>query len=206
MRTGLERLDALREKKTPEEWSRPPFTPASSITILAFDQSMAKTGWALMSSEHPYVLMAGTLSTTAVETGYEGDFQRVVELHLDMTKIIRGNYHSHGFDNPTLVAHETPPVGNVIGGGRSSIMSACALRVAAAEAWLPTHMVGAQRAKARLTGKRDATKQEVGVAILEMWPHLSIMKPWNEAVRDAIAVGVVAIEEYQGEHHDQSAH
>lgn len=186
---GLAALDALRERKKPKVWVREPFTPVIPGPVLAFDQSISNTGWALMVAEYPFVLARGNLRTSPGEVvGYEGTLQRAVELeeeidHLVWTQKVPG----------LLIAHEAPAVA----GFRtdSSLLMSLAIRIVARRAKLPVHMVYAQHAKRRMTGNANAEKPEVRSALEEMWPHLVGTRPWNNDVRDAVLVGLTALEE-----------
>lgn len=189
-------LSALRDRRTPEPWVRAPFDPDPNTIVLAFDQSLAHTGWALIQPTHPFVVESGMIRTAAQVPGYEGDFQRGVEIE-KQASILIFDFLMDALDPGMrlIVAHEMPPVGVVEGLGRASLLSGMSIRCAASMADVQVVMVGAQRAKTRLTGERDATKQQMTQALLEFWPHLKGTKPWNEHTRDAIALGVVAIEE-----------
>lgn len=192
----LEALGALRDRRTPEPWVCAPFDPDPDTLVLAFDQSLASTGWALIQPTHPFLVEAGMIRTKPPVPGYEGDFQRGVEIQHAASRLIF-DFLIDALDPgmKLIVAHEMPPVGIVEGLGRASLLSGMAIRCAAAMADTPVVMVGAQRAKHRLTGDRDATKPQMRQAVLDFWPHLEGTKPWNEHTRDAISLGIVAIEE-----------
>jgi hypothetical protein len=193
---AIRALDALRDRRTPEPWVRDPFDPDPNTMVLAFDQSLANTGWALIQPTYPFVVEAGMIRTKAPVPGYEGDFRRGVEIEKAASILIFDLLVLCLDDGMKLVvAHEMPPVGAVEGMGRASLLAGMAIRCSAAIADTPVVMVGAQRAKTRFTGDRDATKQQMRSAVIDFWPHLEGTKPFNEHTRDAIALGVVAIEE-----------
>jgi Holliday junction resolvasome RuvABC endonuclease subunit len=59
---------------------------------------------------------------------------------------------------------------------------------------IPVIMIGAQKAKKRWTGSARAEKSAVKDALLELHPYLATIKPMNQAISDAIAIGLLALE------------
>ena len=138
---------------------------------------------------HPYLITAGTI-VTETDMGHEGNLKRACECY-DAIKPLLVNAVR------PLVVHETPPVGDGMSRPESSLLAAVAIRIAAHEREIPVHMVAAQRAKRRLTGRANATKPEMKDALARFWPHLPLKRPYNEHVRDTLALGIVAYEEYE---------
>lgn len=157
------------------------------LVILAFDQSLANTGFALVFGKK--VILTGNLKSKESLSGHEASLDRAVILYDEVHSLLERH-------KPDLVVYETPPVG----GGRmirpeSSLMAATVLRVASAKLSLPTKMVGAQTAKKRLVGNGNAKKPEVREAIKKLDPNVMLIKPMNEGIFDAIALAWVAAEE-----------
>jgi len=156
-------------------------------SILAFDQAVAATGWACLVATEDEVTIRGlgTFKTVPITGGHEDTLLRAVQLHADFERLIDGL-------GPDIVAHETPPVGARMSRPESSLVAATALRIAAAHAHIDVVMIGAQRAKKRLTGNGNATKPQVREALLSLLPSLSGHR-LNENVVDATAIGMTAI-------------
>lgn len=76
----------------------------------------------------------------------------------------------------------------------SSLMSAEALCISASLNDVPTTMVHSQKVKKRLTGNGNAKKKLVAGEVKRRMPELLEQRPGplNEAVYDAIGVGLVA--------------
>ena len=186
---AFDALDAIRERREPKPWVRPEFDPSFIGPVLAFDQSLSRTGWALMDCLHPYVHDRGLLTTSpGDETSIEGSLVRATALEEEIDHLV------WRLDAPGLmIAHEAPAVA----GWRtdSSLLVALAIRIIARRRKLPLHMVYAQHAKRRMTGNANADKPEVKVALEEMWPHLKGTRPWNNDIRDAVLIGILALEE-----------
>ena len=183
----LEQLDLLatQPSKAPDPWTLKPFDPVVCGNVLAFDQALANTGWCLMRPIYPYVIRTGVIRTDT-DIGHEGNLSRTILVH-DAVKALIDTHLD-------LVVHETPPVGPGMYRPESSLLAATAIRIAAHDHGVALTMAPAQRAKVRLTGDAQATKADIKAGIKKLWPHLPILGPWNEHVRDAIALGIVAME------------
>ncbi len=195
--TGLSALDRIRARREVVPWSRGAFLPTWDGVILSFDQALTNTGWAYMQAEFPYVTSRGVLHSVAGESsGVEDDLLRAVALEEEIDNLVWTMRHQAD-ESRLLIAYEAPPIsGSTPGGGRSSLLVALTVLLVAKRAKLPAYMVQAQHAKKRLTGNGNADKPEVRVALEEMWPHLKAMEGyWNNDVRDAVLVGLMAFEE-----------
>lgn len=162
--------------------------------MLAFDQSLASTGWASVVSD----AVAQTLTVEQVGmtptspgdvTGFEDSFQRGVVLYHEMSSIM-WQYQ------PDLVIHEMPVARVQQTRNREApFVSAMAVRCAAELAKRPVRMVSAQKVKKRLTGSAKADKQQVRAALLDTPNVLGLDRErlnfWNSDVFDAIALAVV---------------
>lgn len=201
--SGLEALDAVRERRAKKEkppWVRSLFSPATDAPwVLAFDPSLASTGWAIMTAEAPFVHEVGTLTTKPLD-GEEGNLRRGVDIY-EQTLALMGRltYQWRVPERGTLlVAHEAPPTGGSGLHRPDSIRSASlAVRIAATVAGLPTVMVSDLTVKKRLVGRsKGVDKAEIKAALTEFWPHLPVQgMRWNEHIRDAVGIGIVTLEE-----------
>lgn len=174
-----------------DAWVLQPLNPRFSGSILAVDQSLTAAGWAIIQSTGG-VTRTGTIKVASEATGHEGTLTRGAEQFSEFLSLLE-------VFGPAGVVHETPPIarpGMKMMRPEASLVSATALRCAAISAGIPVRMVGAQRAKTRWTGKRDATKKEVRAGLLSLDPGLVEIKPFNEHIADAIALGWVALEEW----------
>jgi Holliday junction resolvasome RuvABC endonuclease subunit len=167
-----------------------PLAPRFEGKIACFDQTLSKTGAALLVCRASKLVPMRSMmfKPTTEEEGNEANFFKGVELH----NAYRIWLVSH---EVALVAHESPPVG----GGKlmrpeSSLMAALALRIACDGLGLPVVMVRPQDVKKRLTGNAKAEKKDVKLAIEQFIPEVSDLRPWNQDVSDAIGVGIVASE------------
>lgn len=198
---GLDALDRIRQRREPKPWVRAPFAPAYPGPVLAFDQALANTGWAFLIPSYPHVIDRGVLHSTPGERqGMEDNLSRAVELEEQIDALMLPYSEAGGL----LVAHEAPAVmGYRV---ESSLLVALAVRIVARRQGCRVVMVQAQHAKARMTGNANATKPEIKVALEEMWPHLNQQGwgPWNADVRDAVIVGINAMEQ-PGDSDDQQA-
>lgn len=184
------RGDASPKKKV--EWTIEVVQPIFAGRILALDQSIANTGWAVI-EQGGRVSAQGNLktepTTTAKSRSHEDLLQRASILFNEFVLLMQEVA-------PDLVVHEMPPAGGRMrGGGESSLVTANAVRNAATALAIPVRMESAQRAKKRWTGNGNAEKKMVKEALLRLEPSLADRKPMNEAIYDAIAVGWLASEE-----------
>lgn len=198
--SGLAALDAIREGKAAkamEPWSRMPFMPINtSRIVLAFDPSLSKTGWAIVSAYSPFVLDTGMCPTQPLD-GEEGNLQRGVSIFNQTRDVMSHAYRTYGYR--LVVAHEAPPAAS---GGLyrtdATKSAGLAIRIAADTLSLPIYMVSDTHAKNRMTGRsKEITKAHLKVALEEFWPHLPTSKMrWNEDIRDAVIVGILTHEEF----------
>jgi len=186
----LERFRAGAEVESEAEKALPdPVRPVSNgRRILSFDQSLSNTGWAYI--EQGRVVETGNIRTEKEDKGHEDNLNRGVAVYIE----VEGLFERFEMGRDTLVVHETPPVGGRMMRPEASLVAATAIRIAAYRRWVPVAMVGAQRAKKRWTGNGNAKKGAVKEAVLRLHPYLKDLAPMNEAVIDAIAIGLLAAE------------
>lgn len=177
------------------------------LRVLAFDPAIAKTAWALVSAEEEGLYIAGTgmLTTPPDDGGQVANLVRATAIW----EQVNGLLAAIGPDAIDYVAHERPPVG----GGRlartdSAAMASVAIHIAVAHlnqtrfqasrnlAYDPMLIttVASQTAKARLCGKASASKAEVKAAVADL-VALAPGMAFNQDISDAIAVGLVAMEQ-----------
>lgn len=172
-----------------------PLRPKFVGRLLAFDQTLAKAASILLVVRGTIVPFSSAMhETSEMARGNEDSLLRGTDLFLRFKRLL-ADLH------PDLVSHETPPVSSIrakMSRPESSLCAALALRCAAADLGIPVHMVGAQRGKTRLTGNSKAEKRDVKAAIERMVPEVLQLKPWNQDISDAMAVGIVTTEEVGG--------
>ena len=165
------------------------------LLLIAFDQAIANTGWAVLhfdSSNIVEIRGIGTIKTrTEGElTSWADTLDRSTRLATDIEKLLIQW-------QPNLVVHEMPPVGKgpFVRRSESSVVAATAVRITASSLSLPVEHVGANKAKKHLTGNAKAKKDEVKGAIKARIEHGSIIEVfetgrYNEHIWDAIALGI----------------
>lgn len=178
-------LSALSDFKAEADSEIGPVWHTTTDTILAFDQSLANTGWALISGGK--VTETGNIKTVKEDKGHEDNLKRALIVFNRVNSLIFKTV-------PDRIVHETPPVGSRMVRPESSLITALSIRVAAQLEDVPVTMVGAQKAKKRWTGSARAEKSEVKEALLSLHPYLATLKPMNQGVSDAIAIGLLAME------------
>lgn len=166
----------------------PPMAVYPERMLLAFDQSLANTGWALI--EGVTIHKTGNIKTAPSAKGHEGNLSRAWEVKVAVDELLE-------YLEPDFVVHELPPM-PVPGMRRpeSSLLAAAAVQFAARGAGVPMlPMVSAQAAKMRWAGDSNADKKRVRESIQRLDPAVRVIKPMNEATYDAIAVGWFAAEQ-----------
>ena len=160
-------------------------------TVMAFDQSLANTGWAFIipTGTQPMVGCTGMITTPAVGTSIEGMLERSCDIHAEIYTLLQTFAAAH---EDLIVVHEQPIMGP--GGHEAALMAAEAVRIAGAMLELPVRMVHAQLAKTHMTQKANASKAEVTEAVKRRMPDLKDRKvrPLNQHVCDAIAAALYA--------------
>ena len=131
-------------------------------TIVAFDQSLANTGYivAEVTKNQLSVVASGVIGT--VNSGGRKSWTDTLYRARELIKPIRAVIAEY---QPVMILHEMPPISNSRSMHRpdSSILSALAIWVAAGD--LPIRMVDARTVKRHLTGRAGATKKEVRTAL-----------------------------------------
>ena len=194
---ALQALDDLRQGRTAAQkppWVRGSFLPLRhDLRVLAFDPSLAKTGWALVTAEYPYVLETGVLETKPLD-GEEGNLRRGVSIFEQALAIMERHPDA-------MVAHEAPPAGSSGLFRTDATKSAgLAIRIAAHQQGRTVYMTSDTHGKKRMCGRsKDVSKAQMRQAIEQFWPHLpkSTQVRWTEDIRDAVVVGILTHEEYR---------
>jgi Holliday junction resolvasome RuvABC endonuclease subunit len=153
--------------------------------VLAFDQSMASTGWVYLDSDdegNAHVLGTGMIITTPTGLGsFEDTYSRMIEIEGEMQHVINAL-------RPSRIVHEMPAVF----GKRTeaSLLASVVLRLVAHRSDYDISMIGAQRMKKIIAGKPNASKDEVKSAVKSIIPGIVKCKPLNEHIYDATAIGL----------------
>lgn len=195
-------LDSLRERikqaEKPKRGKRKDFTPveASELaygSVLAFDQSLTKTGWVQMKN-YPKglrIYRGGVLFPHYERSlkGFEATFAKDISVDSQISRIISG-----ASGQVEAVVHEMPAVmGYRL---ESSLMAAAAIRRAAAKNWLPVVMVSRQRAYSTFVGSAYAEKSEGTRAVNALFPaHRRETERWTQDVHDAVLLGLTYLYE-----------
>lgn len=165
-----------------------PFDPTGLAgRILAFDQSLANTGWALI--DGGLVTHVGNIKTEAEGKGPEDTFKRGLRVYMAVDELMRWY-----LTESDTVAHEMPAVARRAQRPEASYVAAMAIRAAAHNSRIGVEMVNAQHAKKRWTGSAKADKSVVKTALLNLHPYMKDLRPMNQAITDAIALGLVVAE------------
>lgn len=151
--------------------------------VLAFDQTLTKTGWALVKSGTGKITVpeCGVLRPPKAETqGFEDNYARALWLYDEMLNLIV-RY------NPFIIVQEMPAVG----GYRtdSSLMAGLSLRIAAQGCGKTVFMISQQTAKKLATGNAKAEKRDVKKAVEARVDLLD--KKISQDISDAIALALV---------------
>jgi Holliday junction resolvasome RuvABC endonuclease subunit len=155
-------------------------------TVLAFDQSLGNIGWALIDNWRQ-VTNVGRYSSSLDLSGYENMISAVPIVMRYVQAIV-------DFAKPTFIAREMPalPIGRMRR-TESPLLAAAVIECVAREASIPVVAVSMDQARKRILGRTKATKAELGAAVEELFPQAKTMKPMNEHVRDALAIGLIAV-------------
>lgn len=167
----------------------PDETDWPDLTVIAFDQALANTGWVQVQFKRghlPIVIEVGMLGTEAPDLkGHAANLTRSLDL-----------YHQFGWvlDRRVcdLVVHETPPVGSHMSRPESSLLAADGLWHTADRLGLTVKMVANQRAKKILAGNAKVDKRGLRLAVLQHLPDLERRRPANEHTYDAAALALTA--------------
>lgn len=169
-----------------------PFVPPTVLAtewVLAFDQSVMATGWALLGAHrdgHLQIVSAGSFLLPAENypSGHEGTLRRGMEVARRAEAVIVQQQAWF----PTIV-HEAPPVGGRMARPESSLVAALAVRIAAERRGLSVAVVQNQHSKKVLTGSANAEKKVWHQAL----GHYSILGKdllTNEGRRDAACLAL----------------
>lgn len=193
-------LTRFRLGDAPEPQFEPP--PAREIVfqhgeVVAFDQSIANTGWVHLVSgqQGVHVRECGSLAVPpdGFPKGHEGTLLRADTLGLMVDDVLRRL-------PVTTVVHETPPIAT----GRmarpeSSLVSAAIIRQIARRHGHEVVMVSNQHSKKVLVDNGNATKPEWHRALERLPWHHTGSRPTNEGQRDAMCLGLTWLIEKEPE-------
>lgn len=186
-----------RKPKFPPDWLEHPW-PTS--VVLGIDQSLANTGWALLSfrdGHRPRLEDYGTIVTKPSDTltSYADSLARGEEIYTAVRGLMQESLVL-SWEGITVV-HETPAIDTLTGHRPAKIeggpIAAMVVRTAALECAVDSvHMVHAQHAKRVVVGTARADKGDVKKAVLEALDNPPKPHRVNEHVCDAIALALTA--------------
>lgn len=187
-------LDRYKEKKTASKviWTPPTLADfAQDLTVMSFDQSLARTGWVFLrvSEGRVEVLGRGTLRTVEPEgvTGWRANFARARLLKSRMTDVeeflVRLSEGLTLLRWPDAVVLELPSVH----GQRtdSSMMAAYEISDYCETWWRPTEFISIQQTRTILGGSNIRNDKKGGWKALVRYIPESESRQWNEHQRDA---------------------
>lgn len=159
-----------------------------NMRVLAFDQALANTGWALLGpGAPPEVLSMGTYRPKEDGTGFDLSMRRAYKIYAEALGLIEA-FH------PDVVVCEMPPIAKAtVMRPESSLMAAQAIHFAARMTDAPILMVNAQQAKRYITGSVRSSKADTKKAVLAVYRGGLKSNRVNEHVSDALALGLTAI-------------
>lgn len=161
--------------------------------LLAFDQSLSSTGYALITGDDDgaFIWETGVLKSSHDLRGHEKTLQRSVELVHDLDELL------DRLGTVQDIVYETPPVGGRMIRPESSLLAAMAVLVCT-DGYKP-HMISKQKAAKRWTGKGNATKKEVRDALMSFgYTPKEWGLAWNEHVSDSLSIGLLFMENPNG--------
>jgi Holliday junction resolvasome RuvABC endonuclease subunit len=167
--------------------------------IIAFDQSLSKTGYVVLSNRgNTFSTPEFCFETTGMLTakddlkGHEKALDRGMDLFWEIQDVCRAH-------RPDSVIFETPPVGGKMSRPESSLLAALTIRLAAIieNPFVKLIMMSRQKAAKRWTGNANADKKVVRAALEALMEAHKIERPtgyWNEHVCDALSLGLLFME------------
>lgn len=201
----MSELDALREriretktksvKKRPPKWKPVTEIELSPLRVLAFDQTLSNTGWAVVGYDRKTgieVIAGGIISPSKDARGsFWETYEKSIQLSIGVRKVF-----DEVADDVDFVCFETPPVGQAFR-PESSLIAGQVVYAAARKADLPIVMVGNQRMRAKLIPpehRGERTKRSVKDAVEAIIPPKNRqLDRWNEHIIDAVGLGVCSL-------------
>lgn len=178
-------------------WAEPTAADFVQGCVLAFDQTVTKTGWALVANDSAlHVINGGILLAPPVEgvKGFEGTLLRAVTMSVRITNAVQFPLgYGVATNKPMAIVHEMP---SIVGWRiESSLMGAMAVRQAAAayRPDAPVQMISKMSTSALLVPPHlDRTsKAEVKVAVNKLIPdYMRRTSCWTQDVSDAVALAL----------------
>lgn len=181
---------SAKPRVSKKPWTVPAKTDFKLGRVLAFDQTVQNTGWAMVESTDtgPLIRKTGMCRPSKDDlTSFEALYARAAEVEDQLDALVQ----QFAWAENLTVVHEMP----AIEGYRteSSLIVSYIIRRAATRAHLPVVMVNNQHMKAVLLPPHDRyEKAAVGRALVGLVDrtHLIVGSPWNQHVHDAVALGL----------------
>lgn len=202
---GLDALAGRRASKTRPVWQPPTRADFRPGFVLAFDQSLANTGFVVLEikrdkhDRNELTILTSEILRTVDEAegkgGHAENLRRAQVQYRNYFSLLKSFsvHRSHA-----TIAHESPPDG----GGKlmrpeSSLLSALALRIAAQEAMFPLGVAVASGTHRKIVCGRGNVDKKTAHEGLATWAPLLVngyaKHITNEAKRDALSVALSAL-------------
>lgn len=177
-------------------WTQPEFPDFANGVVLAFDQAVAHTGYAVVRVHNDGIelLEKGQIQEPAIPglKGWTDTLQRATNLALELEPIVM-RWRSCVL--PLEVVYEMPSVKGMR--VDSALLGGLAVTTVAARYALPCHGVETQHAKVVLTGDRRSEKRHMKDAVLRYIDKPG--SPFNEHIVDAIGLALTYLYDRQKE-------
>lgn len=155
------------------------------MSLIAFDQTLANTGWALFCKGD--LRATGMIITPVSDDGWRGNIRRGTYIEAEVDQLFF-------LWQPTFVVCEMPTTVGRYQRPESSALAAQAISIAASRREVGFDLVSNNHMKKVLLNVvTKVTKAQVRAAVEERLPDAKTFKPYNEHVVDAIALGLTAI-------------
>ncbi len=204
--SGLESLSQRRVQKIKDVWVHPTREDFRPGYILAFDQSLAATGFVLLEGvrdKHDRLELSikeseviKTVDSAEGKGGHAENLRRAHDQYRNYFTLLKSFsvYRGHA-----RIAYESPPDG----GGRimrpeSSLLAALALRIATEEATFAPGITVASATHRKLVCGRGNVTKKVAHTGLALWAPALVngytKHITNEALRDALSIALCALD------------
>jgi hypothetical protein len=190
LRRIREKVAEGKRPRVPKAFRPPAFEDfVPDMQILAFDQSLANCGWALLNTEKKITVVdSGTIRPPALGTvskGFEMTFAKAIGIASEVRTLVgslEGGFEQVVLELPAVVGYRT----------ESSLAAAVAICIELDRRRLPTpDFVSRQAAGSVLCGDRHASKNISSELVNNLVvDHPTGTGQWTEHVRDAVFVGL----------------
>jgi len=179
-------------KRAKKEWKRPGVDEFAEGSVLAFDQTFAKTGWCILTVYDGFlhIVAKGVLKEPPSQfRGFEDTLMRALWMSDRITTVVVEYVmrQSSMVPQPPVIVHEMPAVKGYR--PESSLLAALAVRQAAARHDLGVFMQSNSHMRTVMTP--PGSDRQSKVPLREAANHyLDTSKGWNQDERDALLLGL----------------